>query len=293
VLTDRRTPAPALTVVIPSRNVETTLKAQLDALLTQHWRLPFEVLVVDNGSTDGTRDLVVKVAAVDRRVRLVDASERAGISYARNTGVRQALSDCVAICDGDDIVAPGWVAAMGEALLEHDFATGPLELRSLNPPWVAESRGLRAEDTAPSFFGVLPYAHGCNLGVRRSAWAAVGGFDEDVEGAEDVEFAVRLARTGVRPVFTSATVHYRYRTRGRDLYRQGRAYGRCRPLIRRRLRENGLPRPSPISGWRSWIWLLRSLALIRTTEGRAQWLWVLGNRIGHVQGSVKHRTVLL
>lgn len=293
MLKDPGSSEPALSVVIPARNVEATLQAQLDALLTQQWRLPFEILVVDNGSTDGTGALVAAASAADRRVRLVEATERAGISYARNTGVRQAQSECVAICDGDDLVAPGWVAAMGDALLQHDFATGPLELRRLNPAWVAESRGLRAEDMAPSFFGVLPYAHGCNLGVRRSAWAAVGGFDEDVEGAEDVEFALRLAKIGVRPIFTSATVHYRYRTRGLDLYRQGRTYGRCRPLIRRRLGESGLPRPSPIAGWRSWLWLLRRLALIRTGQGRAQWLWVLGNRIGQVQGSVKYRTVLL
>ena len=70
-------PAPCeFTIVIPARNEELTLPAQLDALLAQQWSGTWEVVVADNGSTDGTADVVRRYGAADRRIRLVDAGSR-------------------------------------------------------------------------------------------------------------------------------------------------------------------------------------------------------------------------
>ena len=78
-----------------------------------------------------------------------------------------------------------------------------------------------------------------------------------------------------------------------DLWRQGATYGRSRPLVRRRLKETGAPAPSPVAGWRSWLWLLIHLPGLRTRQSRAAWIWVAANRIGHLQGSVRHRCLLV
>src|SRR3954454_13330110 len=119
---------PVLSVVIPSYNDATLLPQQLAALQQEQWSSPWEVIVVDNRSTDGTADLVRRHAEEDPRVRLVSASERQGLAYARNTGVAASRGDYVAFCDADDVVGPGWVAAIGAAVLQHRAVTGSLEV---------------------------------------------------------------------------------------------------------------------------------------------------------------------
>jgi glycosyltransferase involved in cell wall biosynthesis len=284
-----------LTVVIPARNEARTLPAQLEALLAQEWSGTWEVVVADNGSTDGTAEVVHGFGALDPRVRLVDAGARPGLSACRNAGAAGGLGRSFALCDADDLVGDGWVAAIGEALRHHEFVTGPLELDRLNPPWLAGTRGRSEERGLPTFYGVFPFAHGNNLGLHRATWERLGRFDEDFpNGAEDIEFGLRAWHADVAVHFVeAAVVHYRYRGRPRELWRQGRIYGSSRPLVRRRLKELRAPAPSPIVGWRSWLWLLAHLGGLRSPEGRAAWVWVAANRVGHVQGSLRHRCLLV
>jgi len=131
-----------LSVIVPARNAAATLADPLDALLAQEWDRPFEVVVVDNGSSDGTSAVVTEYRGRDPRVRPVDASEDVGVAYCRNTGIAAARGDGVLICDADDVVAPGWVGAMGEALRDHEFVTGRIDVHLLNPEWLAGTRGL-------------------------------------------------------------------------------------------------------------------------------------------------------
>lgn len=86
-----------LSVIIAARNEAGTLPAQLEAVLAQECGEPWEVIVADNGSTDGTQDVVRALAARDSRLRLVDASARPGSSYARNHAVLAAASSSIGI----------------------------------------------------------------------------------------------------------------------------------------------------------------------------------------------------
>jgi glycosyltransferase involved in cell wall biosynthesis len=283
-----------LSVVIPAHDVADTLAEQLDALLAQQWSGEWEVIVVDNRSTDGTNALAQEYAARDERVRVVVAPDRAGLCYSRETGVRAARSDDVAICDGDDVVEPGWVRAMGDALREHRVVTGPLDVDRLNPPWLVETRGRLDSDAVRTWFGAFPVIAGGNLGIRRDVFDEVGSFDQRYIGAEDHEFSLRLAQHGIPIHFApDARIAYRYRSEASVLWRQGNTYGRSRPMLRRRTVEAGLVAPSRFAGWRSWLWLLRHLPGLRTAEGRARWVWVAGNRVGQLRGSVEARSVFL
>lgn len=285
---------PALSVVMPVRNVAPTIGEALDAVLGQEWSRPFEVVIVDNGSTDTTQDVIQARAADDQRIRVIVADERAGVSYARNVGIEAALSDRIAICDGDDVVADGWVGAMGGALDRHEVVTGPLELERLNPPWLAASRGFRASHGIMSFQGIFDYAAGGNIGIRRETWQRVGRFDEDQTRAQDIEFSMRLWQAGVVIAFEpEAVVHYRYRAGQADLWRQGRAAGRARVRIAKLLVRRGLPRPSRAAGWKSWLWLLAHLPGVLEADRRAQWVWVAGNRVGNLEGSLRERFLFL
>lgn len=286
--------SPALSVVVPARNVADTLRIQLDALAAQEWEHPWEVVVVDNRSTDETPSIVREYAERDARFRLVEAHGGSGVSYVRNRGIEAARAPAFAICDGDDIVGPRWVAAMGDALATHDVVTGPMDVDTLNPAWLASTRGRFPVDGPRVYLGLFPVAPGGNVGMRKAAWEQVGRYDEAFSGPEDADLSLRLWQAGIAVGFApDAVLSYRYRAEPGALFRQGRFYGRGRPLVKKRIRATGRAKPSRISGWKSWVTLVRWLPRLRTAEGRASWCWVAGNRLGDLEGSFIHRALYL
>jgi glycosyltransferase involved in cell wall biosynthesis len=283
---------PELSVVIPCRDASATLRAQLDALACQRADFSWEVVIVDDGSTDGT---VALAKSFDDRLelRVVPCASR-GLNAARNAGVRAARSELVAICDGDDVVGDGWVAAMRCALADHEYVTGPVELDRLNDPALADSRGRAGAVGLPRFGDAFTYARGCNMGVRRSTLARVGWFDESTRCLDDQELGMRMHLAGVDlQLAPGAVVHYRYRTSAAEIWRQGVFYGMARVPTYLAARRAGLPVPSRCAGWRSWVWLAVHLPDVGRRSGRLVWLWVAANRIGQVQGSLQWRTVFV
>jgi glycosyltransferase involved in cell wall biosynthesis len=285
-------PAVELSVVIPCLNAAETLGEQLESLADQQWDHPWEVVVVDNGSTDDT----TKVAEhyLDRLDLRIITEPRPGANVARNAGVRAARCDAIALCDQDDIVAPGWVAAMGDALRDHDYVCGPVELDRLNPPKLAKSRGVESATGAQSFYGAFPYGRSSNLGLKRPVLLAVGGFPEQSACLDDQELGLRMAQAHVDLFFLpDAVVHYRYRADLRGLWRQGLYYGGGRVALYKELRGDDFPLPNRAAGWRSWVWLMGHVTHLLSKDTRPGWVWVLANRWGHVRGSWRHRTVFL
>lgn len=286
-------PRPDVAVIIPAHNAATTIEAQLDAVaIAMKAAPPAEIVVVDNRSTD---DTVARVAqwkgANDVAVRVISAPDGATASYARNRGIAAAEANLLCFCDADDVVQPGWLAAMTDALADHPVVTGPLDLDTLNPTWLADVRGRSASEKPALLFDRLAYAHSCNLGVRRSSIDAVDGFDEDYAIGEDLDLAMRLNDAGVPLHFCpEAIVAYRLRSGLRETYRQARGYGRAQVRIRRRVEaEASLPSPwSPLA--RRVAWSLRSVprALInRPTRFRVG--WTAGLAIGELQGRWRTR----
>ena len=285
-----------LSVVIPAHNEAGVIALQLDALAAQSWDGTWEVIVVDNCSTDETAAIVTNYSHTHPQFRVVPASARKGLNYARNAGVEASAGASFALVDADDIVSSGWLGAMGAALRDHEFVTGPLELDRLNPPALAGSRGRRDEQYAPSFCGIFESAHGNNLGMHRAAYSRIGPFDEDPRllGCEDMEFSMRAWLHGIVVFFaTDAVVHYRYRTDPRILWQQGRRYGKSRPMLVRKLRAVGRPRPPRFAGWRSWAWLVVHVPDLLRSERRAGWVWVAGNRLGQLEGSIRYRALFV
>jgi len=283
-----------LSVIICAHNEERFLPEQLDALLAQEWDGEWEILVVDNRSTDSTAARVRSYAARDPRVRLVDAPARADKSYALAVGFEAAHSDLIAVCDADDVVADGWLDAIARGLERHEVVTGPHELDMLNPRWLADSRGRSAENPAGSYYGIFPTIRGANWGTHRQVWDTIGGMREGFRAMEDIAFSLDCWLAGIEIVgLPDAVVHYRYRETPRALWRQGFAYGAFRPRIARLLVEADMPRPPRFAGWKSWALLVLKLPGLVTPEGRAVWMWIAANRWGQVVGSLRHRTLVL
>lgn len=286
--------AVAVSVVIAAHNAEATLGEQMSALLAQDWDSNWEILVVDNASTDSTAQLVQRVIATSSRVRLVEASDGRGPAYARNVGADHALGRSLAFCDADDLVAPGWIAAMGTALSVSPFVAGPVELDRLNPPWLAASRGATGTATLAWFDERFPFASSCNLGIDRALFLESGGFDETLHVGEDIELSMRLSINGVELVFASgALVHYRFRPTMWATFDRAIAYGAARPVIAERWRALGGAAVSRRKGLRNWAWLIRHVGELCSRAGRARWLWVAGQRLGSLRGSWRERRLYL
>lgn len=284
--------APDLSVVIPVHNGAQWLLAQLEAVTgntagSRH----FEVIVVDNRSTDGSGELARnwgKQAKADLRV--VDAFDRAGEPYARNIGIAAARSHKIAFCDADDMVGDGWVKAMANGLDTHEYITGPVDCTMLNDAWVAATRESSLTTSAPVVHGI-PFANGCNMGFQRTLLDRIGDFDETFLIGCDIEIAIRAWHAGVQLAWEpDALVNYRLRSSASELYRQARAYGRARKRFASLVPDAGDHSELRRKRIRRAAWLVRHLSDAFDTHGRAKWMWVAGQVVGEAEGAF-HRGI--
>lgn len=274
----------ALSVVIPVHNGAATLGEQLRAVVAAADDLT-EVVVVDNRSTDASRQIAERFAANCPRVRVIAADHRLGAAHARNVGATAASGDLLAFCDSDDVIADEWPAAMREALRDAEYVTGPVDLDRLNPPWLASSRGRRFYAQLPRTVADIPFAHGCNVGIRRTTMQRVGGFDEQLRTGEDIDFAIRAWQQGIRLAWSEqAVVHYRLPRRAVDRWRQGMAYGRAAHHLHELVGEPWDVRRRVAAQVHRLQWLARTSPMTVRADHRARWLWTLASLVGEVRG---------
>jgi glycosyltransferase involved in cell wall biosynthesis len=251
-----------LSVVIPARNAAPTLGAQLHALLEQHLAAPLEIIVVDNGSRDGTTEVVRQFQHRSSTVALIDGSDLPlGGAAAKNAGVRIAKYPIIAFCDADDVVGPEWLSAMRSALEMHPVVTCDREYRSLNPHLHSIYESPNDLKGPYRIFG-LPGISGGAFGIERDLYVRLGGFDESFPGAVDNEFAVRLARAGYVPFHEPrAFVSVRLTTSSWQAFLRARALSRSKVEIARR---HGFPDCVSVpSLFRSFLRLLRPFRIWR------------------------------
>jgi GT2 family glycosyltransferase len=207
--------------------VDDALVRQVDAVVRQVLPQPFEVILSVNVPHAGTLELLTSRWVGQHRcvVRAIDSSDRRGAAHARNVGAAAAAAELLAFCDADDVVHPGWLAELVAALDTFEAVSGnvvdvfPAErMASWHPP--TTPGGL------PTFLD-RPYVLTGNLGVRRSAFEAVGGFDESLTRCEDIAFGWALTSHGFSIGFApEAVLSYYHRPGLRAMLRQHYLYGR-------------------------------------------------------------------
>lgn len=270
-----------ISVILPVRNGMPWIEEQLRALEVQACPIEWEVVIAENGSTDGSIAFLERWQQDHPHVRVIDASIQIGAAAARNAGVRHARGDLLAFCDADDVVHAGWLASCATALQTYDAVAGVFDFWTLNevppsPIVPAASRQL----------GFLPAGLGANLAIRRVAFEAVGGFDETFVPGEDIDLCWRLQLKGFTfDCATDAIVAKRDRAEFRLVFRQAFAYGRSGSALYRRYRSAGARR-NLIGAGKAWIWLIGSLPSLAQKHHRIQWARTAGTRFGRLAGSL-------
>jgi len=255
-------------VVIKCLNGATTLPETLASLAAQVDAPAWELVLADNGSTDGTQGLFLDWAAhhPGMTARLVDTSARRGRAHCVNAGIRAAAGDRLLFVDADDTVEPGWLAGMARALDRHDFVASRLDTRRLNAAWVSELRKTDQHHDLPRLLHApfCVHAGGATLGFHRHVFDALGGFDPTLQALEDDDFCVRAHLAGFDlHLVADAVYNYRFRCEPREIYRQAREYAHARASIRQRYGD-----PTPRFAPRPWFSLLLQLLLLNIAYAR-------------------------
>ncbi len=190
--------APRISIVMPVYNAERLLGECLAALRASTWR-DFEILVVDDSSTDGSREI-----AAAHGCRVVPSGGRLGPAGARNKGVEEARGDIIFFIDSDVVVRPDTLTKLMAAFDRDPELAGAIAVQSptmrfrnlcsvYKNLWMYYTYVRRAGEDVPLFYTTA-------AGIRRSAFVESGGFDLNYTNpnVEDTDYGQKLARLGFR-----------------------------------------------------------------------------------------------
>jgi GT2 family glycosyltransferase len=233
-----------LSLVTATKNGLAFTRAYWESLLDNPPPEPWEIVWVDDASTDGTREWLRSLPAPRHRVLFNETG--AGFGAANNRGARHACGDTLALLNNDLVLTPGWFPPMMESLdrapgigvvgnIQLDARTRRVDHAGVcfNLAGTGEHhlRGARELPAGPGAF--YPAATAACWLIRRELFLAHGGFDEGYHnGCEDLDFCLRLARRGLRHWvdYRSVVYHHVGASRGRtendgNLRRFLRAWG--------------------------------------------------------------------
>ncbi|HEX9699715.1 MAG TPA: glycosyltransferase family A protein [Acidobacteriota bacterium] len=201
---------PSLSVVMPVHDAGPYLAASIESVLGQTFT-DFELVILDDGSTDDSRECLRGWARRDARIRLIESAQRGGAAAAGNRVVREARAEVCARMDADDIAHPDRLRAQWDV-----FRNRP-EAAILGTLWEgidAAGQRVRPRDRwllmrpAPWPAVSVPFPHG-SIMFRRSFFARLGGYRTRCVFWEDLDLYLRMAALG--PILVLPDVLYSYR----------------------------------------------------------------------------------
>lgn len=222
---------PSVSVVIASYNGARTLQACLESLQTLNYP-DYEAILVDDGSTDNTRE----IAALYPKVRYIRHERNLGLSTARNTGIDAARGEIVAFTDSDCRPDEDWLYYLVSDLLNSDFAgIGGHNLLPPEDSWIAAAVMVAPGGPAHVMLTdrIAEHIPGCNMAFYRWALLEIGSFDPLFwKAGDDVDICWRLQQRGYKIGFSPGGFvwHYR-RSTVRDYLRQQHGYGEAEAML--------------------------------------------------------------
>ncbi|MGI8802701.1 MAG: glycosyltransferase family 2 protein [Solirubrobacteraceae bacterium] len=252
---------PNISVVVPVRDGAASLSLLFESLAAQTMGADrFEVVVVDNGSRDtAAAEVAGRAGAIVVRVPWANRA------LARNRGVEAAAAELIAFTDGDCRAAPAWLEALAGCLERAPLVAGPVRLDTADPPGRIERLELLWRFAQEENVRDHGWAASANLGVRRTAYESIGGFDGDYRQiGEDVDLCLRAGAAGHRLAYCAdAVIHHEAETALGPVLRRAFRHGFSSTQHHRRL--------AMAVGWRYWLHprpvLVGDWALRRFGEG--------------------------
>lgn len=187
-------------IVVPLYNKEKSIKTALNSVLTQSHGA-FEVVVIDDGSTDSSAS--VAAAVYDKRIRLI-RQPNSGASLARNAGVNNARADYIAFIDADDYWEPDFLESISRLIdicpgaglfataYRREHANGKILRPKLEPSVAAMPPGRMHHYFRAATFGEQPFMSS-SVCISREAFNGVGGFKPGIKYGEDLDMFARIA----------------------------------------------------------------------------------------------------
>ena len=195
--------SPKISVVVPAYNEEDFLENTLKSLLNQTYK-DFEMIVVDNNSTDKTVEVARKFGAK------VIHEKRKGVAWARQSGFKQAKGEIIATTDADTVVPENWVETMLAGYEnKNTVAFGGLN-RLYSGPVTARSASRYLSTSFWVIDKILSSGWnllGSNMSVKKDAFEAIGGFRTDLKLGEDVDLSQRIKAQGKVTLNTNFLVY--------------------------------------------------------------------------------------
>lgn len=207
---------PKVSVVLPTRNSVKTIRSAVESILKQTFT-DFELVVVDDQSTDGTREYFAELEKKDNRIVIIDNRERRGLPYALNLGIQRSRAPLVARMDADDEAFPDRLKIQYEFLCKHPtiVMTGTYALhigkrRDQDRPVVLP--------TDPGRISELLLLGNCmyhsSVMYRRKEVLELGGYREEMRLAEDYDLWLRISRRYRVAIIPIPLMRYRYTITG-------------------------------------------------------------------------------
>lgn len=210
-----------ISIIVPVYNVRDYLRATLDSILKSSYQ-DFEIILVDDGSTDDSGLICDQYAELDHRIRVIH-QENAGVSAARNVGMSAATGDYFSFVDADDIVHPEMLSLLISAIQSGDYDFSMANIRKVGPneyevfftvsgqdqQLLSSSREIHQDDYLKKLYSTgsisLPYQSCCNKLFR-------GGFVRDIRfiktGSEDTEWNNRMALKMNKGIFLDKELYF-------------------------------------------------------------------------------------
>ena len=245
---------PTVTVVSPVYNAERYVEETVASVLAQTYR-DFEYVLVDDGSTDGSRDILRRMAQADGRIRLIEKAN-GGISSARTAGLDAATGTYLATVDSDDVIEPTRLAkqvafldahpdvvAVGSRLLLIDPYGSPL--------YESDQKLTHAEIDAELLRGVGWAVSQPSEMARVSAMRQVGGYRAQFDASEDLDLNLRLAEVGRMANLPEPLTRWRRHFASVNHNRRDRQWNNRVAIVTEACARRGLPPPdvSKLNRW--------------------------------------------
>lgn len=221
-----------ISVVIPAFNAEDTIEKTLEAFLRQI-RMPDEIIVVDNNSTDKTSEKVETFIISNPSLKIIlDKESKKGPSAARNKGSLLSKGDVIAFIDADEIPPEGWIQTIEkETAKDSDVVFGPVSeysketfLRKYLDVMQTALTGEKEVFKADVYNDKFLFAG--NFAIKKDLFFQIGRFDEEIELGEDVDLSKRIYKCGKSIVYNpEMTAIHKHKETFKGRFKKNFGYG--------------------------------------------------------------------